>query len=93
VELISLPVHRILPRAGVVGVTLWSLVRLLLLVLRALLLLLLLLLRFLGLLRLILVRLLLQEMYSGSSLGIFEHGKSLGVKYPIGMRPPMLLQM
>jgi hypothetical protein len=92
VELISLPVHRILPRAGVVGVTLWSLVRLLLLVLRALLLLLLLL-RFLGLLRLILVRLLLQEMYSGSSLGIFEHGKSLGVKYPIGMRPPMLLQM
>jgi hypothetical protein len=92
VELISLPVHRILPRAGVVGVTLWSLVRLLLLVLRALLLLLLLLM-FLGLLRLILVRLLLQEMYSGSSLGIFEHGKSLGVKYPIGMRPPMLLQM
>jgi hypothetical protein len=92
VELISLPVHRILPRARVVGVTLWSLVRLLLLVLRALLLLLLLL-RFLGLLRLILVRLLLQEMYSGSSLGIFEHGKSLGVKYPIGMRPPMLLQM
>jgi hypothetical protein len=92
VELISLPVHRILPRAGVVGVTLWSLVRLLVLVLRALLLLLLLLM-FLGLLRLILVRLLLQEMYSGSSLGIFEHGKSLGVKYPIGMRPPMLLQM